>query len=164
MPQIIATYTRQYNFVMQEYNIGQWAKEVKDMPEDTRGILRLTPPNIILSIETPLSELTLKLQGRLNPKQVFNLQTLAAEYELPELPALTKDFLISHIYNDSVGAATDAADLMDAPLEAFHTLEVPLQMFNNSGHILHKLRCTRPYKFLHGDQLHDWVFVRRRKT
>ncbi|KAF8442596.1 hypothetical protein BGX38DRAFT_1144070 [Terfezia claveryi] len=37
---------------------------------------------------------------------------------------------------------TDVARLMDAPLEAFITLQVSVLTFNNDGQMIHHLRCT----------------------
>ena len=164
MPQIINTYTRGHSFAMREKNIEQWAKELKHMPEDVRSVIHPTRTNIRAPPGSPPSQLLTKVQGRIDSRMVYNLETLASYYELPDLKMLTTDYLIHRTFQSSRDPVSDAGRLMDAPLEAFNTLQVPVQTFNNDGHILHHLRCTGPDLFRKTDNRHDWVFVRRRRS
>jgi len=53
---------------------------------------------------------------------------------------------------------------MDAPLEAFNTLQVPIPTFNDDRYLLHQIRCTGPNLFRKQEKRNDWVFIRRRKS
>ncbi|KAF8453244.1 hypothetical protein BGX38DRAFT_423396 [Terfezia claveryi] len=67
-------------------------------------------------------------------------------------------------YRQSSDTETDVARFMDAPLEAFVTLQVAVPTFNDDGHMIHRLRCTGGKLFRKQDERHDWVFVRRHKS
>ena len=71
-------------------------------------------------------------------------------------------YLIHNAGKSSPDPAADAARLQDSCLEAFHTLVVPVLYFDHDGHIIHKVRCIGPDLFRKKEQLHDWIFVRRR--
>ena len=163
MPQIIETYTRSHSFAMRENNIAQWAKELEHIPADISGIPRPTP----LRIHIPpghSSILTKRLQGRMLSKTIYNPATLATNYELPDLQALTIKYLIHNTFKGFPNPDSDAARFINAPLEAFHTLQVPVQTFDNDGHIIHRVRCTGPNLFRKTEKRHDWIFVRRRPS
>jgi len=59
---------------------------------------------------------------------------------------------------------SDVAHLVDAPREAFNTLQVAVPTFNDDGYNLHRIRCTGPNLFQKQEKRHDWLFVRRRKA
>ncbi|KAF8432913.1 hypothetical protein BGX38DRAFT_1290766 [Terfezia claveryi] len=73
-------------------------------------------------------------------------------------------YLARNHYAQSSNPETDVTRLQDAPLEAFHTLQVAVPTFNGDGHMLHHVRCTGGKLFRNQDERHDWVFVRRRKS
>jgi hypothetical protein len=163
LPQIIDTYTRTHNFGMREQNIIQWSEELDTIPGDILRVLRPSPTlgGIHIPCGAPPSCISTKLKGRINPKTVFNLKTLATYYHLPDLQALTTLFLMNNIYNASPDPTSDAAHLVDAPLDAFHTLQMAVKTFDDNGYILHKLRCTGSQSFQKQGPRNDWVFVRR---
>jgi len=53
---------------------------------------------------------------------------------------------------------------MDAPLEAFNTLQVAVPTFNDDGYNLHCMRCTGPNLLRKQDRHNDCVFIRHRKA
>jgi len=53
---------------------------------------------------------------------------------------------------------------MDAPPEAFNTLQTGVPTFNDDGYTIHHVRCTGPNLFRKQDRRNDWVFIRRRKA
>ena len=158
---IIDTYTRTYSFAMRELNIAQWNLELQVIPQDIRKVLRPTP----LGTHGPGGiHVFMKLQGRRGPKKVYNVKTLAKYYSLPDLQDLTKIYLIHNAFKSSLDPSADAAHFQDSGLEAFHTIEVPVPCFDHDGHIIHKVRCTRPDLFRKREQRPDWIFVRRRAS
>ena len=62
-------------------------------------------------------------------------------------------------YKHSQDPRSDAAGLMDSPLEAFYTLQVPVKTLNNDRHLLYRIRCTGLELFRHQDPRHDSIFV-----
>ena len=99
-------------------------------------------PDIHLHRGTPLEERTVKLQGRIDTKMIYNLHTLEVHYQISDLQELTIIFLIQNSYTLSY-----IHDLKHAPLEAFNTLQVPVPTFDNDRHVLYKLRYTVPNLF-----------------
>jgi len=53
---------------------------------------------------------------------------------------------------------------MDAPLEAFNTLQVAVPTFNDEGYKLHRMRYTGPNLFRKQNRRNDWVFIQRHKA
>jgi len=51
---------------------------------------------------------------------------------------------------------------MDAPLEAFNTLQVAVPTFNDDVFNLYCMRCSGPILFRKQDRRNDWVFIRHR--
>ena len=148
---------------MREKNVEQWVREPDHILEVMKGIVRPTQESIRVPLgSSSAPSLVTKLQGRIKQKKIFNLQTLSTEYDLPDLKSLKTIYFSKNIDHHSADPVADAAVLMDAPLEALHTLQVPVQTFDNNGYILHRLRCTGPERFPQTNQRHDWVFVRRR--
>lgn len=161
LPQIVNAYTRAHTFAMREKNIAQWKTELDHIPEDVTKVLRPTSTSIHIPLGSPPCKIVTKLQGRVNPKNIYNLDTLADQYNLPDLQTLTKRYLI-HIYHTSAQPTSDATRFKDAPIEAFHTLQIPVPTFDNDGHILHNVRCTGPELFRKHEKRNDWIFVRHR--
>ena len=96
---------------------------------------------------------------------MYNIHTLQAIYELPDLQTLTGSYLChNHPLISSEQPDSDVACLMDAPLEAFNTLQVIVPTFNDNGYNLHRIRCTGPNLFRKQDRRNDWVFIRRCKA
>ena len=117
MSQILKTYTRNHNVAMRDNNFAQCMQELQDLLEDSYGILRSTPPIIRVPPGAPASTLHLKLQGRIDTKKVFNLQTLAALYQLPDLQALNTSYLIDNAHQRKPKRhpiASRASDGLDA--------------------------------------------------
>ena len=106
----------------------------------------------------------MKLQGRIGPKKVYNLKTLAKYYSLPDLQVLTKIYLIHNAFKSSPDPAADTARLQDSGLESFHTVVVPVPCFDHDGHIIPKVRCIGPDLFRKKEQCHDWIFIRLRAS
>ena len=102
------------------------------------------------------------VQGRIDNQKIYSLASLAAHYDLTDLLTLTAQYFVKNLFKSAPDPDFDAAHLVDAPVEAFNTLQVPVQTFNNDGHILHHVRCTGPGLFRQEQSRHDWVFVRRR--
>ena len=94
-------------------------------------------------------------------RQIYNLRTLEAEYQLPDIQSLTMKYLTNNLYYDS---ASDMSHLTSAILEAFNTLQVAVPTFNDNGDTIHHARCTGTELFRKREQRSDWVFVHRRKT
>ena len=59
------------------------------IPEDVRGVIypMRTSTYIPFSLHPP--NLTIKLQGHIDSNDIYNLETLAAHYDLPNLQTLT---------------------------------------------------------------------------
>ena len=146
---------------MRELNIAQWNLELQVITEDVTKVLRPMPSGAHVPGRIHVS---MKLQGRIGPKQVSNLKTLAKYYSLPDLQDLTKIYFIHNDFKSSPDPAADAAHLQDSGLEAFHTLEVLVPCLDHDGHIIHKVRCTGSNLFRKKEQCHDWIFVRRRAS
>ncbi|KAF8447121.1 hypothetical protein BGX38DRAFT_1142934 [Terfezia claveryi] len=101
-------------------------------------------PNAIRTIVTPL-RLSLHLPSDADPeimRNIHDLETLQTHYKLPDLLTLTARYLARYPYRQSSDPETDVAHLMDAPLEAFITLQVSVPTFNDDGQMIHHLRCT----------------------
>ncbi|KAF8418320.1 hypothetical protein EV426DRAFT_679831 [Tirmania nivea] len=163
LPQILRTYTRAHNFAMRERNLEQWIADLSHIPDEIRSIIRPTRQGLHLSRDAAPELTRRKLQGPLTRTDIYNLETLQKLYQLPDLRALTRTYLARHHYAQSSDPESDMTRLQDAPLEAFHTLQVAVPTFNGDGHMLHHVRCTGGKLFRNQDERHDWVFVRRRK-
>jgi len=165
MPQIIRTYTRAHSFAMRKRNIQQWLTELDHISKDIRDVIHPTCPSLHLPQDVSADLTRSKLQGRMCNKTMYNIQTLQAIYELPDLQTLTGSYLRhNHPLISSEQLDSDVARLMDAPLEAFNTLQVAVPTFNDDGYNLHRMRCTGPKLFRKQDRRNDWVFIRRRKA
>jgi len=164
MPQIIQTYTRAHSFAMRERNLEEWTTELEHIPQDIKGVIRPTHPSLHLPQGTPLDLRQMRLQGPISTRRIFNLSTLQDHYQLPDLKALTTRYLIRNPFQDAQEPQASADQLIDAPLEAFNTLQVPIPTFNNDGYLLHRIHCTGPNLFRKQEKRNDWVFVRRRKS
>ncbi|KAF8431495.1 hypothetical protein BGX38DRAFT_1146612 [Terfezia claveryi] len=140
LPQILRSYTRAHHFAMRERNLVQWISDLSHMPDEIRSIIHPTHKSLHLSSDAA-PELT---------RYIYNLETLEKLYQLLDVRALTMTYLACNHYAQSSNLETDVTRLQDAPLEAFHTLQVVVPTFNG------KL-------FRNQDERHDWVFVRRRK-
>ena len=77
---------------------------------------------------------------------------------------LTSQYLNSSDYKSSPDLTSEVAELINAPLEAFRTLQVKVEAFDHDGHVIHDLRCTGPDLFRKQQIRHDWVFARRRRS
>jgi len=94
-----------------------------------------------------------------------NIQTLQAIYEFPDLQTLTGTYLChSYALISSEQLDSDVECIMDAPLEAFNTLQVTVPTFNDDGYNLHRIRCTGPNLFRKQNRRNDWVFIRHHKA
>jgi len=70
---------------------------------------------------------------------MYNIQTLQANYELPDLQTLTGSYLChNHPLILSEQLDSDIAHLMDALLQAFKTLQVTVPTFNDDGYNLYR--------------------------
>jgi hypothetical protein len=163
MEQIIGTYTRAHSFAMRDRNIEQWCNELEHITGEIRAIVRPTRASLHIPSGSARELTHTILQGRLNLKTIYNIQTLQERYELPDLRTLTSMYLLRNAFPELTNPEPDVERLMDAPLEAFHTLQVAVPTFNDNGHFIHRLRCTGKDQFRGQDQRNDWVFVRRRK-
>jgi len=165
MPQIIRTYTQAHSFAMRERNIQQWLTELDHISKDIRDVIDPTRPSLHLPQDVSANLTRSKLQGRICNKTIYNIQTLQAIYELPDLQTLTGSYLRhNHPLISSEQLDSDVARLMDAPLGAFNTLQVAVLTYNDDGYNLHRIRCTGPYLFRKQDRRNDWVFIRHRKA
>ena len=165
MPQIIRTYTRAHSFAMRERNIQQWLTELDHIPEDIRDIIPPTRPGLHLPRDVSPDLTRSKLQGRICNKTIHNTHTLQTIFELPDLQTLTSIYLrCNQIHGLSHQVDSDVARLLEAPVEAFNTLQVAVPTFNDDGYNLHCMRCTGPHLFRKQDKRSDWVFIRRRKA
>ena len=147
MTQIVDTYTRGHAFAMREKNIAQWDRELEHIPEDVSKVLRPTPGSIHVPHGYPCPHI--KLQGPINSKHVHNLQTLATHYKIPELQSLTQVYLVKSTLE------ADPLHCMNAPIQVFHTLQMPVKTFYNNGYIIYRLQCTDPHLFRQNEQRHD---------
>ena len=96
---------------------------------------------------------------------MYNIQTLQAIYEPPDLQTLTGRYLRhNHPLISSEQLDSVIVRLMDAPVEAFNTLQVAVPTFNDAGYNLHRMRSTGPKLLRKQDRRNDWVFIRRRKA
>ncbi|KAF8439589.1 hypothetical protein BGX38DRAFT_1318767 [Terfezia claveryi] len=164
VPQIIHAYTRAHSFAMRERNLEQWIRDLPNMPDAIRTIV--TPPRLSLHLPSDADPeiMRTKLQGQLTVKDIHDLETLQTHYKLPDLLTLTARYLARYPYRQSSDPETDVAHLIDAPLEAFITLQVSVPTFNDDGQMIHHLRCTGGKLFRNQDERHDWVFVRHHKS
>jgi len=85
MPQIIRTYTWAYSFAMRERNILQWLTELDHIFKDIRYVIHPTRPSLHLPQDISADRTSSKLQGHMCNKTMYNIQTLQAIYELPNL-------------------------------------------------------------------------------
>ena len=83
----IDTYTRTHSFVRRELNIAHCNLELQAKLKDVTKVLRPTPRCAHIPGGIHVS---MKRQGRISPKKVYNLKTLAKYYSLPDLQVLTK--------------------------------------------------------------------------
>jgi len=161
MLQIIRTYTWIHGFSMREKNLEQWIKELEHIPKETRDIIRSTRAGIHLPKELQPYKRATKLLGRINMRQIYNLRTLEAEYQLLDIQSLTMKYLTNNLYYDS---AFDASHLRSTILEAFHTLQVTIPTFNDDSDTIHHAHSTGSELFRKREQRSDWVFVRWQNT
>jgi len=165
MPQIIRTYTREHSFAMWEWNIQQWLTELDHISKDIRNVIHPTRPSLHLPQDLSADLTRSKLTGRMCNKTMYNIQTLQAIYELPDLQTLTGGYLRhNHPFMWSEELEPDVARRMDSPLEALNTLQVPVPTFNDNGYNLHRIRWIGPNLFRKQDRHIDWVFIWRRKA
>ncbi|KAF8446542.1 hypothetical protein BGX38DRAFT_1194617, partial [Terfezia claveryi] len=164
IPQIIRTYTRGHNFAMREKNIEQWISDLPHIPDEIRTIIPPPRTSLHLSSDASPEETTRTLQGRLTITDIYNLETLQTHYKLPDLLTVTASYLAQHPFRQLSDPETDAARLMDTPLEAFLMLQVAVPTFNDDGHMIHRIHYTADKLFRKQDQRHDWVFVRHQQS
>ena len=77
---------------------------------------------------------------------------------------LTSQYLNSSDFKSSPDLTSEVAELINAPFEAFKTLQVKGEAFDHDGHVIHDLQCTGPDLFRKQQIRHDWAFVRRRRS
>jgi len=147
IPQIIQTCTRAHSFAMRERNLEEWTTELEHIPQHMKGVLRPTRAGLPLPLGTPPYLRQMRLQGPISTRRIFDLSTLQDHYQLPDLKALTTQYLIRNPFQDGQEPQASADQLMDVPLEAVNTLQVPIPTFNNDGYLLHRIRCTGPNLF-----------------
>ena len=161
---MISTYARGHSFAMREKNLEQWCSELGHIPEDIRRVVDPTRNSTRTPASSSPCNLTVKLLGRIDNRAIYNLETLATYYSLPDLQMLTSQYLNSSEFKSSPDLTSEVAELIYAPLEAFRTLQVKVEPFDHDGHVIHDLRCTGPDMFRKQQIRHDWVFVRRRMS
>ena len=93
MPQIIRTYTRAYSFAKREQNIQQWLTELDNISKDISHVIHPTCPSLHLSQDISADLTRSKLQGRMCNKTMYNIKTLQAICELPDLQTPTGSYL-----------------------------------------------------------------------
>src|SRR5258706_2335323 len=121
-PQILNTYTRDHGFQLREKNIEAWANEIP-LSQDVLSIIRAMN-TLPANVDTNL--LKMHLQGQINLKLIYSLETLAYEYNLSDLVELTLTFLRRHAHQaaDAISQATDAiSQATDASSQATYLIE-----------------------------------------
>ena len=164
LPQIISTYARGHSFAMREKNLEQWCSELGHIPEDIRHVVDPTRNRTRTPAGSSPSNLTVKLLCHIDNGAIYNLKTLATYYSLPYLQMLTSPYLNSSDFKSSPDLTSEVAELINAPLETFRTLQVKVEAFDHDGQVIHNLRCTGLDLFRIQQIRHDWVFVRRRRS
>jgi len=139
-------------------------KELKDIPEEMREIIRPTRDRIHLSRGSQPYQRSSKLQERISMHYIYDLRSLETEYQLPNVRSLTMIYLADNLYSASNNLAFELSHLISAPLEVFNTLQVAIPTFNEDGDTIHHARYIGPELFRKWEQRSDWVFVRCRKT
>ena len=132
---------------MREKNLEQWCSELGHIPEDIRRIVDPTQNSTRSPAGSSPSNLTVKLLGRIDNGGIYNLETLATYYSLPDLQMLTSQYLHSSDLKSSPDLTSEVTVLIKAPLEACRTLQVKVEAFDHNGHVIHDLRCTGPDLF-----------------
>ena len=90
----------------------------------------------------------MQLQEPVDSKSIYNLESLASEYQLPDLAELTR-----------TNFGTDATHQSSYNVKAFISLRMPVPLFDGNGYILHHLRCTSTRSFQGSAPRCDWIWV-----
>src|SRR5207253_7271160 len=126
-----------------ERNIHQGLTELDHIPRDIRDIISPTHPRLHLPRGVSPDLTTSKLQGRICNESIHNTHTLQMIFEVPDLQTLTSIYLrCNQIHGSSHHVDSDVAHLLEAPVEAFNTLQVTMPTFTDDGYNLHLMRCT----------------------
>jgi len=139
-------------------------KELKDIPEKMREIIRQTRDSIHLSKGSQSYQRSSKLQGWISMHHIYDLRSLEAAYQLPSVRSLTMTYLADNLYSASNNPVFELSHLISAPLEVFNTLQVAVPTFNDYGDTIHHACCTGAELFQKWEQRSDWVFVRCHKA
>ena len=146
-PQILNTYTRNHGFQLREKNIEAWANKIP-LSQHILSVIRLTY-TLLANIDTNL--LKMHLQGQIDLKLIYSLESLAYEYRLSDLMELTLTFL-----HRNARQMADALSQATYSTEAFTCLRIAVPSFNGNGHIMHYLCCTGSREFHMGNIKRDW--------
>ena len=85
--------------------------------------------------------------GRIDNDAIYNVETLAIYYSLPDLQMLTSQYLNSSDFKSFPDLTSEVAELINAPIEAFRTLQVKVEAFDHDGHVIHDVQYTGPDLF-----------------
>ena len=93
----------------------------------------------------------MQLRGPVDSKSIYDLESLASEYQLLDLVELTR-----------TNFSADATYQSSYNVKAFTSLRMPVPSFDGNRYILHHLRCTGARSFRGSAPRCDWIQVRRR--
>ena len=137
--------------------------ELEHIPNVVQTVIHPMRPSLYLPTGSPSHLLATRLQGPINATSIYNLNTLQVHYCLDDLSTVTTTFLKRNPFCDAGDPESDAHRLINAPMEAFKTLQLAVATFNDDGHDLHHVRCMGRELWSNREQKNDWVFVRRRR-
>ena len=132
---------------MREKNLEQWSSELGHIPQAIRRVVNPTRNSTRIPAGSSPLNLTIKLLGHIDNGAIYNLETLATYYSLPNLQMLTSQYLNSSDFKSSPDLISEVAELINAPLEAFRTLQVKVEAFDHYGHVIQVLKCAGPELF-----------------
>jgi len=140
--QMITNYTRDHIFIMKDLTIDVWNR-IRQGEDSTA--------DVGMGLQT---QMYLRLQRKIDLRQVSNLEDLELRTALCGLKLATKIFLRQELQ----GSSADIARLSDT-IRAYQVLEIPVPGFNGEDFVIHRARCTGVEGFRGGQGRSDWIWI-----
>jgi len=133
MSQMITNYTRDHTFIMKDLIIDVWNRIRQG--EDSTADVGMGPQ----------TQMYLRLQSKIDLREVSNLEDLELTTGLYDLKLATETFLRQELQGSSANIARHADTI-----RAYQALEILVPGFNKEGFVIHRAQCTEMEGFRGG--------------